>query len=36
LWLENNAPHLAIYLDNPRRYQRRLVDFFNEWLLGIG
>ena len=34
LWLEQNAPHLAIYLDNPRRYQRRLVDFFNEWLLG--
>jgi fermentation-respiration switch protein FrsA (DUF1100 family) len=35
LWLEESAPHLAIYLDNPRRYQRRLVDFFNEWLLGI-
>jgi uncharacterized protein len=34
LWLSKNAPHLAIYLDNPRRYQRRLVDFFNEWLLG--
>src|SRR5215216_3702726 len=34
LWLEENAPHLAIYLDNPRRYQRRLVDFFDEWLLG--
>jgi fermentation-respiration switch protein FrsA (DUF1100 family) len=33
LWLEQTAPHLAIYLDNPRRYQRRLVDFFNEWLL---
>jgi fermentation-respiration switch protein FrsA (DUF1100 family) len=36
LWLEKDAPHLAIYLDNPRRYQRRLVDFFNEWLLGEG
>ncbi|MGE5464274.1 MAG: alpha/beta hydrolase [Syntrophothermus sp.] len=34
LWQEKNAAHLAIYLDNPRRYQRRLVDFFNEWLLG--
>ncbi len=33
-WLEKNAPHLAIYLDNPRRYQRRLVGFFDEWLLG--
>ncbi|HJS19845.1 MAG TPA: alpha/beta fold hydrolase [Anaerolineales bacterium] len=35
LWLEESAPHLAIYLDNPRRYQHRLVDFFDEWLLGI-
>ena len=34
LWLEKSAPHLAIYLDNPRRYQRRLVGFFDEWLLG--
>ena len=34
LWQEENAPHLAIYLDNPRRYQRRLVGFFDEWLLG--
>ncbi len=34
LWLEKNAPHLAIYLDNPRRYQRRLVGFFDQWLLG--
>ena len=35
LWLEESPPHLAIYLDNPRRYQRRLADFFDEWLLGI-
>lgn len=35
LWLEKNAAHLAIYLENPRRYQRRLVGFFDEWLLGI-
>jgi fermentation-respiration switch protein FrsA (DUF1100 family) len=34
LWVEQNAPHLAIYLENPRRYQRRLVGFFDEWLLG--
>jgi uncharacterized protein len=33
LWQEKNAPHLAIYLENPRRYQRRLVGFFDEWLL---
>lgn len=34
LWLNENAAHLAIYLDNPRRYQRRLIGFFDEWLLG--
>lgn len=33
LWTDENAPHLAIYVDNPRKYQRRLVDFFDEWLL---
>lgn len=33
LWLEQDAAHLAIYLENPRRYQRRLVDFFDAWLL---
>lgn len=33
LWLEENSPHLAIYLDNPRRYKKRLVGFFDEWLL---
>lgn len=34
LWMEENATHLAIYLDNPRRYKKRLVGFFDEWLLG--
>ena len=34
LWVEEDAAHLAIYLDNPRRYQRRLIGFFDEWLLG--
>jgi len=34
LWVDENAAHLAIYLDNPRRYQRRLIGFFDEWLLG--
>jgi len=33
LWVDEKAPHLAIYVDNPRKYQRRLVDFFDEWLL---
>ena len=34
LWMEDDAPHLSIYLENPRRYQRRLIGFFDEWLLG--
>jgi len=34
LWEAENAKHLMINVDNPRKYQRRLVDFFDEWLLG--
>jgi fermentation-respiration switch protein FrsA (DUF1100 family) len=34
LWEQENVPHLSMYLDNPRRYQRRLLGFFDEWLLG--
>lgn len=34
LWEKENVPHMQMYEDNPRRYQRRLVDFFNEWLVG--
>jgi fermentation-respiration switch protein FrsA (DUF1100 family) len=33
LWEKENVSHMQMYLDNPRRYQRRLVDFFDEWLL---
>jgi fermentation-respiration switch protein FrsA (DUF1100 family) len=34
LWEKENVSHMQMYLDNPRRYQRRMVDFFDEWLLG--
>jgi len=34
LWEVENVQHLMIHLDNPRRYQRRLLGFFDEWLLG--
>lgn len=34
LWEETDAVHLSIHLLNERRYQRRLVDYFDEWLLG--
>ncbi len=33
LWTEENVVHLGMYLNNPRKYQRRVVDFFNENLL---
>ena len=33
LWEKGNVLHLSMYLDNPRRYQRRLIGFFDEWLL---
>jgi hypothetical protein len=33
LWQQEDVPHLSMYLDNPRRYQRRLIDFFDEWLI---
>ena len=28
LWENENVPHLQMYLDNPARYQRRLIGFF--------
>jgi fermentation-respiration switch protein FrsA (DUF1100 family) len=34
LWIEEDAIHLGIHLDNPPRYQRRVIRFFDEWLLG--
>lgn len=33
LWTEQGVSHLGLYFNNPRRYQRRLVDFFDESLL---
>ena len=33
LWEAKDVQHMMIYLDNPRRYQRRLLGFFDEWLL---
>jgi uncharacterized protein len=33
LWVEENVPHLAMVVDNPGRYQRRVANFFDEYLL---
>jgi uncharacterized protein len=34
LWLEDGIPHQQIFLSNPQRYKKRLIGFFDEWLLG--
>ena len=34
LWLEQGVSHQQIYLANPLRYKKRLIGFFDEWLLG--
>jgi len=33
LWVEDGIPHLGTYAHNPQRYENRVVDFFDEWLL---
>ena len=33
LWTEKGIPHLGFFFNNPRHYQRRLIDFFDLWLL---
>ena len=35
LWLEEDAIHLGVHMKNPPRYERRVIRFFNEWLLKI-
>ena len=33
LWTEKGIAHLGLYFTNPRRYRRRLIDFFDQGLL---
>lgn len=33
LWMEDNVIHLGMFLNNPRKYQRKVIDFFNEYLI---
>jgi fermentation-respiration switch protein FrsA (DUF1100 family) len=32
LWLQEDAIHLGIHAQNPGRYERRVIRFFDEWL----
>lgn len=34
LWFEPEVSHEAMYLENPRKYKRRVVGFFDKYLLG--
>lgn len=33
IWVEDGVPHLGTYAHNPQRYENRVVDFFDEYLL---
>jgi fermentation-respiration switch protein FrsA (DUF1100 family) len=33
LWLQEEAIHLGIHMQNPARYKRRVLEFFDDWLL---
>jgi fermentation-respiration switch protein FrsA (DUF1100 family) len=34
LWVVEGVGHMKLYVDDPARYQRRLVRFYDQWLLG--
>lgn len=33
IWVEDGVPHLSMYANNPRKYERKVIQFFDEWLL---
>lgn len=33
LWVEDGVSHLGMYGNNPARYERKVIRFFDEWLL---
>ena len=33
LWTEENVIHLGMFLNNPRKYQRKVIDFFKKYLI---
>jgi fermentation-respiration switch protein FrsA (DUF1100 family) len=32
LWVEDGVPHLGTYENNPKRYEKRVIEFFDEYL----
>jgi hypothetical protein len=33
IWVEQGVPHLGMYGNDPQVYEKRVFDFFDEWLL---
>jgi fermentation-respiration switch protein FrsA (DUF1100 family) len=33
IWVEKEVPHLGMYGNNPQEYEKRVMDFFDEYLL---
>lgn len=33
IWVEEGVPHLGTYANNPKRYENRVINFFDEYLL---
>lgn len=33
LWVEDGVPHLGMYGYNPQAYEKRVIDFFDEYLI---
>lgn len=33
IWVEDGVPHLGTYTRHPNRYENRVINFFDEWLL---
>lgn len=33
IWVGEDVPHLGMFGNNPRKYENKIIDFFDEWLL---
>ncbi|MBC7876749.1 MAG: alpha/beta fold hydrolase [Anaerolineales bacterium] len=34
IWVEEGVPHLGMLANNSKKYENRMIEFFDEWLLG--
>ena len=34
IWVEQGVPHLGMLANNPEKYKKQVIEFFDEWLLG--